>query len=202
MSYNTMNATRDLNGPGGSVTVNNSGLKATYMITVAEDSGKFGVNLDAPFGSVDSGNNGKYRLRRLMANTNISGDSSWDELICSFAEESAPGLNTSEVKGIKLTIGGASVFMEKTPLADDANRTTVLYAADYEDNVKNAIIAANGGSLQVEVEFLNATTNLSNDGAAIAGSNKSAVKSTKTANKGKKVTGEDKTSKKDKKDDK
>jgi hypothetical protein len=28
------------------------------------------------------------------------------------------------------------------------------------------LIAANGGSLVVEVEFLNATTNLSNDGAS------------------------------------
>jgi hypothetical protein len=172
------------------------------MITVAEDSGEYGVDLDTPYGSVDSGNNGKYRLRKLHTTAGITGDSAWNEIVCAFAEESAPGLNTSEVKGIKLTVSGASIFMEKSSKASDANRPVILYAADYEDNIKNAIIAANGGSLQVEVEFLNATTNLSNNGTTIAGSNKSAVKSTKTANKGKKASGEGKTSKKDKKGDK
>jgi hypothetical protein len=163
---NKLNATRDLNGPGGSITVNNSGLKSVYTITVGEDSGEYGVDLDTPYGSVDSGNAGKYRLRKLHTTAGLTGDSAWNELVCSFAEESAPGLNTSEVKGIKLTIGGASVFMEKSPKASDTNRQVILYAADYEDNIKNALIAANGGSLVVEVEFLNATTNLSNDGAS------------------------------------
>ena len=163
---NKLNAVRDLNGPGGSITVNNSGMKATYVISVAEDSGKIGINLDTPYGSVLSGNDGKYRIRRLFADTTITADSKWSELVCSFSEEAEPSLNTSEVKGIKLTIGGASIFMEKSPKASSTNRPVILYAADYEDNVKNALVAANGGPLVVEVEFLNATTNLSNDGVS------------------------------------
>ena len=166
MALNKLNAVRDLNGPGGSVTVNNSGMKATYIITVAEDSGNIGINLDVPFGSILSGNDGKYPLRRLFTNTNITSDSKWDELVCSFAEESAPSLNTNEVKQIKLTIGGASILMEKSPKAGSANIDSVLYAADYSNDIKNALVAANGGPLVAEVEFLNATQNLSNDGVA------------------------------------
>ena len=153
---NTFNAVRDLDGPGTKIQ-NNSGLKAVYTITVEEDSGKFGVNLDVPFGSVDSGNNGKYGLRRLFADTTITGDSKYSELVCSFSEQADYSLNTSEVKQVKITIGDASVIMQKSSLAGPANIDTILYAADYGDNVKNALVAANGGSLVIEVEFLNAT---------------------------------------------
>ena len=157
MALNKFNAKQRLNGPGGSVTVNNSGIKATYVISVEEDSGKFGINLDVPYGSVLSGNNGKYCIRRLFADTTITGDSKWSEVVCAFSEESDCSLNTTEVKQVKITIGGASILMEKSPKASDTNRPVILYAADYEDNIKNALVAANGGPIVVEVEFLNAT---------------------------------------------
>jgi hypothetical protein len=188
MALNKLNAVRALNGPGGSITVNNSGLKATYVISVAEDNGQIGINLDVPFGSILSGNAGKYRLRRLYVDTNITDDSRWDELTCSFAEESAPGLNTNEVKQIRLTIGGASVLMEKSPKAGPANMDSVLYAADYSNDIKNALVAANGGPLVAEVEFLNATENLPNDGVSVNTNKTATSKTTKSAGKTAKST--------------